>query len=174
MRSSPPNSGSSLAELRPLPSLGAMVSGSVEAGSQRLKPLEGVTRLDAEVTESVGDDWLWLCPIYGTRCPFDMTCSLLLRGLPSSADSPSQLHAGARCARTRDAPVCRQSTDELGSTLPSPDFMHEGSHKDGLGECILYCQRGFTLAIGTPYQHRIHQRRMFIRRLPTQTVGVRI
>ncbi len=51
-----PDRGSSLAELKPLPSPTAVVSGSVEAGSQRLKPLEDVTCGGREQRgEAVGD-----------------------------------------------------------------------------------------------------------------------
>ncbi len=55
-RSSSPDRGSSLAELKPLPSLRAVVSGSVEAGSRRPKPLEDVTCDGREQRgEAVGD-----------------------------------------------------------------------------------------------------------------------
>ena len=57
MSSPPPDGGLSLAELRHLPSPEAMVIESVEAGSQRPKRLEDVTRPEEEVTDTPASSW---------------------------------------------------------------------------------------------------------------------
>src|SRR5712692_2939874 len=57
-----------------------------------LQPCE---RLSAESTVSWlrGSPRVWFCQVFG--CSTDLTCSHRLRGLPSSAGSPSRLHLRA-------------------------------------------------------------------------------